>query len=254
MKTTIHLGGALLLVLLSWQAIAWLGGWNEALFPTPYQTVHGFAEILADGVLLKDIGTSLYRFLLGYTTSVVLAMALGLVLGWYQSIWAFLNPIAQVLRPISPVAWLPFIVLVFGIGDMPSLVIIFLAAFFPVLLSTVAAVAGIEPVYLKVARNFGIGQPQLLTKIIFPAIFPRIATGLHLALGTAWVFLVAGEMVGTQSGLGFLIIDARNNLRADLLMTAIITIGVLGLLLDSSITWLEKRIYRRWGNPERSNA
>lgn len=254
MKTTIHLGGALLLVLLSWQAIAWLGGWNEALFPTPYQTVHGFAEILADGVLLKDIGTSLYRFLLGYTTSVVLAMALGLVLGWYQSIWAFLNPIAQVLRPISPVAWLPFIVLVFGIGDMPSLVIIFLAAFFPVLLSTVAAVAGIEPVYLKVARNFGIGQPQLLTKIIFPAIFPRIATGLHLALGTAWVFLVAGEMVGTQSGLGFLIIDARNNLRADLLMTAIITIGVLGLLLDSSITWLEKRIYRRWGIPERSNA
>ena len=254
MKTTIHLGGALLLVLLSWQAIAWLGGWNEALFPTPYQTVHGFAEILADGVLLKDIGTSLYRFLLGYTTSVVLAMALGLVLGWYQSIWAFLNPIAQVLRPISPVAWLPFIVLVFGIGDMPSLVIIFLAAFFPVLLSTVAAVAGIEPVYLKVARNFGIGQPQLLTKIIFPAIFPRIATGLHLALGTAWVFLVAGEMVGTQSGLGFLIIDARNNLRADLLMTAIITIGVLGLLLDSSITLLEKRIYRRWGIPERSNA
>ena len=254
MKTTIHLGGALLLVLLSWQAIAWLGGWNEALFPTPYQTVHGFAEILADGVLLKDIGTSLYRFLLGYTTSVLLAMALGLILGWYQNIWAFLNPIAQVLRPISPVAWLPFIVLVFGIGDMPSLVIIFLAAFFPVLLSTVAAVAGIEPVYLKVARNFGIGQPQLLTKIIFPAIFPRIATGLHLALGTAWVFLVAGEMVGTQSGLGFLIIDARNNLRADLLMTAIITIGVLGLLLDSAITLLEKHIYRRWGIPERSNA
>lgn len=254
MKPAIHLSGALLLVLISWQSIAWLGGWNEALFPTPAQTVHGFAEILADGVLLKDIGTSLYRFLLGYTTSVVLAMALGLILGWYQSIWAFLNPIAQVLRPISPVAWLPFIVLVFGIGDMPSLVIIFLAAFFPVLLSTVAAVAGIEPVYLKVARNFGIGQPQLLTKIIFPAIFPRIATGLHLALGTAWVFLVAGEMVGTQSGLGFLIIDARNNLRADLLMTAIITIGVLGLLLDSSITWLEKRIYRRWGIPERSNA
>lgn len=254
MKTTIHLGGALLLVLISWQAIAWLGGWNEALFPTPYQTVHGFAEILADGVLLKDIGTSLYRFLLGYTTSVLLAMTLGLVLGWYHNIWAFLNPIAQVLRPISPVAWLPFIVLVFGIGDMPSLVIIFLAAFFPVLLSTVAAVRGIEPVYLKVAQNFGIGQPQLLTKIIFPAIFPRIATGLHLALGTAWVFLVAGEMVGTQSGLGFLIIDARNNLRADLLMTAIITIGVLGLLLDSSITLLEKRIYRRWGIPERSKT
>ena len=84
---------------------------------------------------------------------------LGLLLGWYKNIWAFLNPIAQVLRPISPMAWLPFIVLFFGIGEMPALVIIFIAAFFPVLLATVAAVSNIEPVYLKVAQNFGIRQP-----------------------------------------------------------------------------------------------
>ena len=135
---------------------------------------------------------------------------------------------------------------------MPALVIIFIAAFFPVLLATVAAVADIDPVYLKVARNFGIGQPTILTKIVFPAIFPRIATGLHLALGTAWIFLVTGEMVGAQSGLGFLIIDARNNLRADLLMAAIITIGVLGLCLDSGVRLIETAVNRRWGVHERS--
>ena len=199
-------------------------------------------------MLLKDIGASLYRFAAGYLSSVLLAMLLGLVLGWYRGIWAYLNPIAQVLRPISPMAWLPFIVLIFGIGEMPALVIIFIAAFFPVLLATVAAVHDIAPVYLKVAQNFGIRQPALLAKIVFPAVFPRIATGLHLALGTAWVFLVAGEMVGAQSGLGFLIIDARNNLRADLLMAAIITIGVLGLLLDSGVTLVERAVSRRFGS------
>ncbi|MBR1693777.1 MAG: ABC transporter permease subunit, partial [Selenomonas sp.] len=127
-----------------------------------------------------------------------------------------------------------------------------IAAFFPVLLANVAAVQGMEPVYLKVAKNFGIGQPQILGKIVFPAVFPRIATGLHLALGTAWVFLVAGEMAGAQSGLGFLIIDARNNLRADWLMAAILTIGVLGLVLDGIVSYLEGQIYRRWGLTRRA--
>lgn len=247
-KTARHLLGALLLVLLAWQALLSLGGYSEALFPSPLATLDGLYELLTDGVLLKDIGASLYRFAVGYLSSVLLAMLLGLVLGWYRGIWTYLNPIAQVLRPISPMAWLPFIVLIFGIGEMPALVIIFIAAFFPVLLATVAAVHDIAPVYLKVAQNFGIRQPALLAKIVFPAVFPRIATGLHLALGTAWVFLVAGEMVGAQSGLGFLIIDARNNLRADLLMAAIITIGVLGLLLDGGVTLVERAINRRFGS------
>ena len=243
MKNLIHISGAFIIVLVIWQLIVLIGGWNEALFPTPLHTMSGFGELLRDGVLSADITASLGRFLIGYLASVFLAMALGLILGWYKGIWAFLNPIAQVLRPISPMAWLPFIVLFFGIGEI--------AAFFPVLLATVSAVGDIDPVYLKVARNFGIRQPHILTKIVFPAIFPRIATGLHLALGTAWVFLVAGEMVGAQSGLGFLIIDARNNLRADLLMAAILTIGILGLLLDNMVRLIEQRIYRLWGMHKR---
>ena len=247
-----YIGGSLIILLAFWQIVTWLGGWNEALFPSPLGTVRGLGELLVSGVLAADIRASLSRFALGYISAVVLAMALGLVLGWYKKIWNYLNPVAQVLRPVSPVAWLPFIVLFFGIGEMPALVIIFIAAFFPVLLATVAAVQGMEPVYLKVAKNFGIGQPQILGKIVFPAVFPRIATGLHLALGTAWVFLVAGEMAGAQSGLGFLIIDARNNLRADWLMAAILTIGVLGLVLDGIVSYLEGQIYRRWGLTRRA--
>lgn len=253
MKNLQHVGGALLIVLAVWEGLILLGHWNTALFPSPVQTVSGFFELLSDGTLQHDIIDSLRRFFIGYISSVFVAMALGLILGWYQKIWAYLNPIAQVLRPVSPTAWLPFIVLFFGIGEMPALVIIFIAAFFPVLLSTVSAVATIDPVFLKVARNFGIRQPKLLTKIILPAVFPRIANGIHLALGTAWVFLVAGEMVGAQSGLGFLIMDARNNLRADMLMAAIITIGVLGLILDTAVRLIEKRIYKIWGIEERKD-
>lgn len=247
MKKYTYVPGAILIVWLVWELIALLGGWNEALFPTPRRVLLGFGELIRSGVLVKDILDSLFRFVLGYGVAVVSAVLIGLVLGWYRGIWNYINPIVQLVRPISPTAWLPFIVLFFGIGEMPALVVIFIAAFFPVLLSTVAAVQGIEPVYLKVASNFGIQQPSLLFKIILPAVFPRIATGLHLAMGTAWVFLVVGEMVGAQTGLGFLIIDMRNNLRADLLMATIITIGGVGLILDWLITVGERWINKRWG-------
>ena len=247
MKNVRHLIGAAAVTLLFWQAICAFGDWHEALFPSPLAPLLGFGELIKDGVLFEDVAASLVRFAVGYLASVLLALAAGLILGWYSKVWAYLNPIAQVLRPVSPVAWLPFIVLFFGIGEAPAIVIIFLAAFFPVLLATVAAVQKLDPVYLKVAQNFGIKEPAVFTKIILPAIFPQIATGLHLALGTAWVFLVAGEMVGAQSGLGFLIIDARNNLRADLLMAAILTIGLLGLLLDSAMSLAERQLYRVWG-------
>ena len=247
MKNVRHLIGAAAVTLLFWQVICAFSGWHEALFPSPLAAFLGFVELIKDGVLFEDVAASLVRFAVGYLASVLLALAAGLILGWYSKVWAYLNPIAQVLRPVSPVAWLPFIVLFFGIGEAPAIVIIFLAAFFPVLLATVAAVQKLDPVYLKVAQNFGIKEPAVFTKIILPAIFPQIATGLHLALGTAWVFLVAGEMVGAQSGLGFLIIDARNNLRADLLMAAILTIGLLGLLLDSAMSLAERQLYRAWG-------
>jgi NitT/TauT family transport system permease protein len=144
-------------------------------------------------------------------------------------------------------AWLPFVVLLAGIGDTPAIIIIFIAAFFPTFTSTASAIAHVEPIYYKIAANFNIKQPYLLTKIIIPAAFPQIANALHISLGTAWIFLVAGEMVGAQSGLGFLIIDSRNNIRADKLLAAILVIGFIGFILDTLIKQVEHRVYKRWG-------
>ncbi|MEY8000521.1 ABC transporter permease [Clostridium sp. Mt-5] len=235
------------ILLAVWEALVLSGKYEPSLLPSPAKVVEGMKELIVNGVLFTDIKVSLFRFFLGYLSAVVSAIILGLVFGWFQKLWGIFDPIAQILRPISPIAWSPFIVLWFGIGDIPAIVIIFIAAFFPVLLSTVSAVKNIDRTYLKVAKNFGIKQPSILTKIIFPAVFPNIATGLHIAVGTAWIFLVAGEMVGAQSGLGYLIVDSRNSIRSDLLLAGIIFIGILGLLLDKLIVLFEKWIGKTWG-------
>lgn len=241
---------SLVILLVVWQLAFWVSDVNAALFPSPLQAFNALTEMVSNGILFTHIGASMYRFAAGYVSSVIIAVLLGLVLGRMPKVFQYINPAVQLLRPISPMAWMPFIVLWLGIGNIPAIVIIFIAAFFPVLLSTVSAVGGIDPIYLKVSENFGIRQPQIMWKVIFPAAFPQIANGIHLALGTAWVFLVAGEMVGTQSGLGYLVIDARNNLRADILFADIIVIGLIGLLLDTLLKVAEKQILKAWGGAD----
>ena len=233
-----------------WQIAFMISDYSEALFPSPLMALDALIEMIKNGTLLENIGTSMYRFGIGYLSSVLIAVVLGLILGRLPKVFRYVNPAVQLLRPISPTAWMPFIVLLFGIGDVPAVVIIFIAAFFPVLLSTVSAVGGIDPIYLKVSRNFGIKQPSLTWKVILPAAFPQIANGIHLALGTAWIFLVAGEMVGAQSGLGYQIIDARNNIRADILLATILVIGVIGIILDGILKFAEKKILKAWGGAE----
>lgn len=238
---------SLAILILIWQILFSVSSYNKALFPSPKMAFDALLEMIENGRLFENIKTSMYRFVVGYSSSVVVAVVLGLILGRIPKVFQYVNPALQLLRPISPTAWMPFIVLLFGIGDVPAIVIIFIAAFFPVLLSTVSAVGNIDPIYLKVSKNFGIKQPALTWKVIFPAAFPQIANGIHLALGTAWIFLVAGEMVGAQSGLGYQIIDARNNIRADILLATILVIGVIGILLDSILKLIEKAVMSSWG-------
>lgn len=247
MKKLWQLVAVFLVLLIVWQLICQAGIFNLNLFPSPVSSGRALAGLALEENLFLHIGASMYRFLIGYISAAVLAGILGLFLGYFTKIWIYLNPLVQFLRPISPIAWMPFIALWFGIGDVPAIIVIFIAAFFPILLSTISAIEKIDPVYFKVASNFGLNAVQTLFKIVFPSVFPQMMNGLHLAVGTAWIFLVAGEMIGTQSGLGFLIIDARNNLRTDVLVAAIAIIGILGLCLDKTICFLEQLVSERWG-------
>lgn len=237
----------MLLLLAVWQMLFLIGGHPAAEFPPPHQVGSTIMQMIADRTLFIHLGVSLGRFLAGYCMAVIPAVLLGILLGTMPIAWKIVDPIVQVLRPVSPVAWSPFVLLWFGIGNMPAITIISIAAFFPVLLLTVAGVRKIDHAYLNIAKNMEITRRQLLQKIILPASFPNIFTGLRVALGSSWIFLVTGEMIGAETGLGFLIVAAKEALQLNVMIAGIVSIGFCGFLLDRFISYAEFRIGRRFG-------
>lgn len=231
--------------LLLWHLVARF--YPPELFPSPLHVLAALGELHDSGVLWQHIGISLWRFASAYLLAVAVAVPLGLLLGRHPRCRRAVDPLLQVLRPISPIAWFPLAVLWFGIGNAPAIFIIFLAAFYPVLLATVDAVRQVPEVYLKVAANFGAGRRMTFLKVVVPAAFPGIMVGLHIAVGTAWIHLVAGEMLGAQSGLGYLIVDARNFLRTDWIMAGMLVVGLLGLAIYRAMRAAEGLIARLWG-------
>ncbi len=226
-------------------SVAWTG---TKVFPSPMDVWKGLAELVRKHVLWADIADSLRRVAIGFGSAVLLGIPTGLLLGWYPKANEVVNPALQILRPISPIAWIPLAIIFFGIGDHAAAFLIFLGAFFPIVVSTVGGVASVPSFYRRAGRNFGLSQSQILTRVIFPAALPQILIGLRIALGIAWLVVVAAEMVAVDSGLGYLIIDSRNSgKRYDLVVAAMLMIGLIGLLLDSGFRRLERLRPVRWG-------
>lgn len=229
-----------------WDASCVLSG--TEIFPTPLQTWHAMGELIASERLPGDISASLFRVTWGFLLAVAVGIPLGLVVGWYTRCFEALNPIIQGLRPVSPIAWIPIAILWFGIGDGAGVYLIFLSTFFPVTVGTTAAVRNISQVHRRSALNFGLQGFELFRRVVLPAALPQIITSLRIALGVAWLVIVAAEMVGMDSGLGYLINDARNaGSRYDLVVATMIVIGLLGILIDFLIRRLERFDEVRWG-------
>jgi NitT/TauT family transport system permease protein len=222
------------------------------LFPTPVAVAAGIAELFQKGLLIKYIVASLFRVTWGFILAVLVGVPIGLLLGWYGRLFDAFNPLIQVLRPISPIAWIPIAILWFGVTDAAPVFLIFLASVFPVTLSAIAAVQNMQPVYLRAAQNFGLTRSELFRRVIFRASLPQVLTGIRIALGVAWLVVVAAEMIAVNSGLGYLIIDARNaGKRYDLVVAGMVMIGLIGLLLDLLVRQLEKFDEVRWGYTRR---
>lgn len=239
-----------ILVLLGIWQIAVLRHPNQ-LLPGPWKTAGGIAELVRHGLLLKYVVASLFRVTWGFILAVVIAVPLGLTIGWYRRAEMAFNPILQILRPISPLAWIPIAILWFGVGDLAAIFLIFVGCFLPLLLAVINAVEGVPAVYINAGRNFGLGPIQLMRRILYPAIVPRLMTGLRITLGVAWLVVVAAEMIAVNSGLGFLIVDARNaGNRYDLVVAGMVMIGIVGLLLDTGVRSLEKAKGLRWAFTE----
>jgi NitT/TauT family transport system permease protein len=231
-----------------------LAGWwlivaetHSVIFPTPWQVVTGTAELIKDGTLFTHIGASLMRVGIGFSLAVLVAVPLGLWLGWVKAAYSTLNPLFQILRPISPIAWIPIAILWFGVGNTSPIFLIFISSVFPMIVQTTAGVHTIERRYLRAAQNFGVTRYTLFRQVVIPAVLPQIIVGMRIGLGVAWLVVVAAEMIALRSGLGYLIIDSRNaGNRYDLVIAGMIIIGLIGLLLDGVMRLLEGLKSVRW--------
>ena len=236
----------IVLFLLAWHvAVAASAG---TLVPSPLAAFGGIVELAEKGLLAKYVVASLFRVTWGYLAALVVAVPLGVALGLWGRGERAVNPVLQLLRPISPLAWIPIAILWFGVGDLAALFLIFLASLLPLTLTTIHAVHNIEGVHLAAGRNFGLTGRELVRSVILPGILPQLIVGMRITLGIAWLVVVAAEMIAVNSGLGFLIIDARNaGNRYDLVVAGMILIGVIGVVLDAMMRRLERLPGVRWG-------
>ena len=237
---------ATVLLLLFWHYAVILSA--TKVFPSPARVLLGAEELANKGLLLGYIRDSLLRVAAGYGLALVLAIPFGLILGWYPAASQVVNPVIQMMRPISPLAWIPLAIVFFGVGNTSATFLIFLASFFPITVSAMNGVRNVPSMFRRAGRNFGLSQAGVLAKVVFPAALPQIIIGLRIALGIAWLVVVAAEMIAVDSGLGYLIIDSRNSgNRYDLVIAAMILIGLIGLALDVLFQRLETIKSVRWG-------
>lgn len=219
---------------------------SPRFFPSPasvWQRVQELNEMpIGKTSVLGHALISLRRVLVGFVAAAVLGIITGLAMGWNKKARAIINPIFTALRPIPPIAWIPLIILWCGIGETSKYLLIFIGAYFVVVLNTAAGVAMVDPMYIDVGRIYKANTWQMLRHVVFPAAMPAIIAGLKIALSTAWMVVVAAEMIASRSGLGFMITRGSESLDVALVMVAMILIGVTGALLSALFTWLERRI------------
>ncbi len=235
----------LLLLLVLWHfGVLWLqSSMPIASQLAPLPAFESLWHLLTQGQLNAHIGTSLRRVLIGLALALLIGVPIGLLVGRSALFEQTSTGAFQLLRMISPLSWMPVVVMLFGIGDAPIYFLLTFAAVWPIILNTSAGVKSIDPQWLRLGASLSATPWETLSRIILPAVFGHVLTGLRLAIGVVWIVLVPCEMLGVTSGLGYFILDTRDRMAYSELMAAIVLIGLIGWLLDSSVRYL----HRRWG-------
>lgn len=236
-----------LVLIAGWALLSSAGLFPPSAFPAPLAVFRAFQGEVASGRLPNDIVTSLFRVCCGFLIAAGCGIPLGVWMGQMTVARLALLPLTNFFRNLSPLAWMPFAILWLGVGDAASIFLIFLSVFFPVVLATLAAVAGIPAVHFRVARSYGLRGFEKLTQVTLPAIMPQVITTLRVAAGVAWLVDVAAEMIAGRDGLGFAVMDSRNGLRTDILVVEMIVIGIIGVLIDRVLVQLTAIPSVRWG-------
>lgn len=231
-----------ILVIVVWQGLYELGLIKALTLPPPSMVVDAFWSLASSGELLKHIEISLLRVLEGFVMAGGLAIVLGIGIGIFSSLGRACDLIIQLIKPIPPIAWIPLAILWFGIDEESKIFIIFLGAFFPILINVIDGVRGTDHRLVEVAEILETSSWELVYKVILPSSLPAVMTGLRVGLGIAWMCVVAAELIAASRGMGYLIMDARQLSQTDVVLTGMITIGILGKLMDSLLKLLERRI------------
>ncbi|MDD2958588.1 MAG: ABC transporter permease [Lachnospiraceae bacterium] len=215
-------------------------------FPTPMATIERLVKLFEKPIMKVSIWghifASLKRVLFAIGASIIIGVGLGLIMGWNKKVRAAIYPIIMTLRPIPPIAWIPLIILLFGVGEFPKVLLVFIGSVFPILLNTISAVSMVDDMYLKVGKVYKANTWQTLHHIVFPASMPTILAGIKIAISSGWMVVVAAEMLASKSGLGFLITRGRDSYDVALIMVAMILIGIVGAALSIVFSFIERRL------------
>jgi NitT/TauT family transport system permease protein len=230
-----------------WEIVARLNIVSEQFFFPPFSTVAlEFYYLTANGVLGSNFLSSLSRVLIGFCAGSIAGIAVGIIMGWRDTINKALNPIVSLIYPIPALGWLPLLMLWIGINEMLPITIIFICSFFPVLYNTVTGIRNVDRDYIQVARTLGASDVKILATVVMPLALPNIFTGLRLEAGMAWRVIIAAEMVAIPTGIGALMMKAESLIRIDIIIVCLIVLSVMCLAFEKFFVYLEAKITTKW--------
>ncbi|MTI65233.1 MAG: ABC transporter permease subunit [Firmicutes bacterium] len=238
--------GTWIIILGTWYIITELKLFSTTLVPSPYKVLTTFITILKEGYnnvsLWMHLGASFQRLFIALVLAIVTAIPIGLLSGYFSKIKAIVDSVVEFYRPLPPLAYYTLLILWFGIDNKSKVTLLFLAGFAPIYLACVSAVRKINKDYILSAKSLGASQKSIFFKIVLPACLPEIFTGIRTAVGVSYTTLVSAEMVAATSGIGWMVLDASNFLKSNVIVVGILVMGFTGILIDYGLRYLEKKI------------
>lgn len=223
--------------------------WNSFIIPSPEKVIKSFFILSKNGKLLNSVAISLRRVIIGFGISIFFALPLGIVFGIKPKLYEYFKNLLEFMRHVPPLALVPMIILWFGIGELSKIVIIILASFFPIFLNSLKGIVSCDEKYIEVGKVFNLTHMEIFKKIILPSAIPDILLGLKLGLGYSWRAIIAAELIASSSGIGYLILDAQQISRSDIVVVGILSIGFLGMITDYTFSiFTDKYLKRRKGS------
>lgn len=234
----------IILIFIVWNAMADAGLLNPVIMPSPSRIVKTAWKLLSNGSLLENALFSLGRVLQGYFLAAALGIVLGILIGLSRHLEYLTQFLIQIIKPIPPIAWIPLVILWFGIGESGKVFLIFLGGFFTILTNVVDGIRQTDVKLIEVSRVMETPFLKRIFRLVIPGAAPNIFTGLRTGLSSCWMCVVAAELVSSTTGLGYLIMNARQFGNTDIVMIGMITIGIIGKLMDSLLKWVEGRVIK----------